>query len=170
MFGLVQFYVIFREHVQDRSPGKKFIAVKMVVFLSFWQSIVLSLLQFFGVIRPITVWSLRDIKGGLQNLLLIVEMLFAAIFHIWAFPYTEYAGSKRPLTIWGSICDVINPADIIVYSIRSFMKTKKKNVLEKKAEADESWVDLSQNSQQYTTSTPLIANYVGGVERGYGDM
>jgi hypothetical protein len=125
MFALAQFYVIFKDDMKEHNPGKKFIAIKFVVFLSFWQNIALNLMQDGGILKPIPHWSLHDVHDGLQNLLIIIEMFIAAIFHIYAFPYREYSERNIRLSVWHSIIDVVNPSDVMRYTKSSFIIRKR---------------------------------------------
>jgi len=170
MFALVQFYVLFREHAASLSPGKKFIAVKMVVFLSFWQNVVLAALQYFGILKSTANWSVRDIHDGVQNFLIVFEMLLAAIFHLYAFPYQDYTtGDYFPLRV--SIVDVINPSDVWKQSLQSFLfwKRKKHVALSALSDDEDPSSDTDhENTIHFSKTEPLLSNHTADVAVDHG--
>ncbi|CAL4928184.1 unnamed protein product [Urochloa decumbens] len=73
------------------NPVPKFIMIKSVVFLTYWQGVLVFLAAKSRLIKN------ADKAADLQNFVLCVEMLIAAIGHLFAFPYKEYAGpNARP--------------------------------------------------------------------------
>jgi hypothetical protein len=87
VYYLVQFYLATREITADFSPGEKFIAVKLIVFLSFWQGVLISVLTAVGVIQPFGPFEVHDIAEGLQNFLVCIEMCVIAFKHRKWFDY-----------------------------------------------------------------------------------
>lgn len=51
LYCLILFYTGTKEELAPIRPLSKFIVVKSVVFLSYWQSVLIDLLVFFGVIK-----------------------------------------------------------------------------------------------------------------------
>jgi len=96
---LVIFFMALREQLTPYDPVPKFVAVKAVVFLCFWQSFVISILARLGVIHAIGSWTTEEVSTGLQNLLICFEMLFAAFFHMRAFPYEIYDTGRTDIPI-----------------------------------------------------------------------
>ena len=39
MYCLLQFYVWLKADLSDHNPGLKIVAIKLVIFLSFWQTV-----------------------------------------------------------------------------------------------------------------------------------
>lgn len=39
MYCLIQFYVQVKNDIQEHSPFLKILSIKLVIFLSFWQSV-----------------------------------------------------------------------------------------------------------------------------------
>lgn len=93
MYCLVLFYFASHEDLAPIRPLSKFLCVKLVVFASFWQSIVIDLLFTFGVIKESESWTIYDEKNlaaGLQDFIICIEMVIAAIAHAYAFPPRDY--------------------------------------------------------------------------------
>jgi len=94
---LVLFYVAFKKELKPYGPVPKFLCIKAVLFLSFWQSVLLAILSRFHLIHDIGKFTTEDVKTGLNNMCLCVEMLMIAYAHKWAFPYEEFEGQAPAL-------------------------------------------------------------------------
>jgi hypothetical protein len=96
MYCLIQFYIQIRLDIKQHSPLLKIAAIKLVIFLSFWQTIVLSFLTSSGAIKANDQLQTPDIKVGLPSMLLCIEMALFSVFHMWAFSWKPYVlGSKQ---------------------------------------------------------------------------
>ncbi len=95
MYCIIQFYLQIRHDIVSHKPLLKVAAIKLVIFLSFWQTWVISLLTSAGAIKVSRHLETPDIKVGIPSFLLCVEMAFFAFFHFFAFSWKEYTpGSK----------------------------------------------------------------------------
>ncbi|KAL8576338.1 hypothetical protein ACOMHN_048905 [Nucella lapillus] len=94
MYCLVLFYKGTKEELAPIRPLPKFLCVKAVVFLSFWQSTVIAALAKLNVIPANGTWvfyhSVEEVATGLQDFLICLEMFLAAIAHYYSFPHTPY--------------------------------------------------------------------------------
>jgi Organic solute transporter Ostalpha len=130
MYSIIQFYLQVRKDIAQHSPLLKVLAIKLVIFLSFWQTIVISLLTGSGIIKPSPKFKTPDIKVGIPSLLLCIEMAFFAFFHLFAFSWRDYttnskvyqqemAAGETPAKYQGgflgikAIAEAANPWDII---------------------------------------------------------
>ncbi|KAL2433399.1 hypothetical protein ABEF95_004086 [Exophiala dermatitidis] len=96
MYCLIQFYVQIKDDIKQHKPLLKVAAIKLVIFLSFWQTICISFLTSTGAIKATNQIQTPDIKVGIPALLLCIEMAIFAVFHIWAFSWRPYTlGSKE---------------------------------------------------------------------------
>ncbi|KAI8961640.1 DUF300-domain-containing protein [Daldinia sp. FL1419] len=96
MFCLIQFYIQLREPLAEHRPFLKVLAIKLVIFLSFWQTIAISLgTSTLHIVNPNAVLAYPDLKVGIPSLMLCVEMALFSILHIWAFPYTPYLETAK---------------------------------------------------------------------------
>lgn len=91
MYCVIQFYIQLKHELAAHRPFLKVLAIKGVIFLSFWQSSAISVATSeFNIISASAKLSYPDISIGLPSLLLCVEMLLFAILHIWAYPWQPY--------------------------------------------------------------------------------
>lgn len=72
------------ERLAPYRPLNKFVTVKAVLFFSFWQSCL------FQVFTSLELFS-RDTGNIVLNLIITVEMVFAAIAQSYAFTYKDFA-------------------------------------------------------------------------------
>lgn len=87
MYCLIQLYVPIRANLAPCKPLLKLFAIKAVVFLTFWQATLLSLLGMFGVVKDTKYMTAADINIGIGSLLETFEMMLFAFLHLRAFPY-----------------------------------------------------------------------------------
>lgn len=91
MYCVIQFYIQLKAELAAHKPGLKVIAIKGVIFLSFWQSAIISVATSeLNIISATAKLAYPDISVGLPSLLLCIEMFLFSIFHIWAYPWQPY--------------------------------------------------------------------------------
>ncbi|CAK9798765.1 Transmembrane protein 184B [Anthophora quadrimaculata] len=132
LYGLFLFYFATRDLLTPFEPVLKFCTVKSVIFLSFWQGVLLAILEKANVISPISLdqsTSAGTVSAGYQNFLICIEMLFAAIALRYAFPYQVYSAgcvtdsrgrSVTMQSISSSLKETMNPKDIMTDAIHNF--------------------------------------------------
>lgn len=89
-YCLVLFFLALKRPLAPHHPLPKFVAIKAIVFLCFWQEIVLIVLTKIHVIREIGSWTAENVTTGIADLLVCFEMLLAALYHRYAFPWQAY--------------------------------------------------------------------------------
>lgn len=114
LYALALFYMACRDLLQPFNPVPKFIIIKSVVFMTYWQVrysiytctskyviFYLTLLVLFGFQGVLVFLAAKynfiktaEEAAQFQNLIICVEMLIAAVGHLYAFPYREYAGAN----------------------------------------------------------------------------
>jgi len=158
MFALLQFYVLFREDMKPYNIGAKFLAVKFVIFLSFWQTVIVSIAAFFHLIAPIKGLTMDQTNNCLENALLSVEMLGAAVWHIYAFSYKDYQlaakkelGPHSPLLL--AMRDVANPVDVLGHSAQSFRPKRKTKSRQPFQNLEDAWVYDETETDVYPEET-----------------
>ncbi|XP_050443827.1 transmembrane protein 184B isoform X2 [Adelges cooleyi] len=139
LYGLFLFYFATRDLLTPYEPVLKFCTIKSVIFLSFWQGVLLAVLEKAKFIDPLIdsngqPTSAGTVSAGYQNFLICIEMLFAALALRAAFPYEIYANnaqtagtghssSSRTVTmqsISSSLKETMNPKDIMTDAIHNF--------------------------------------------------
>ncbi|KAK0545414.1 hypothetical protein OC845_005113 [Tilletia horrida] len=110
MYCVVQFYLPISEELKPYEPVLKFLAVKAVVFLTFWQESFLSMLVVFGAIKDAAHWNTEQIVVGYAAILSCFEMVIFAFLHIRAFSYRPYrpedhTKTTRRLRAFGHVLD-----------------------------------------------------------------
>merc|ERR1719273_500270 len=137
LYALFLFYFATRELLRPFDPVLKFFTIKSVIFLSFWQGVLLALLETIGYILPICDINGKKvdvgagvISAGYQNFLVCIEMFFAAIALRYAFPISVYVtegvingSAGRSVTmqsISSSLKETMNPRDIMTDAIHNF--------------------------------------------------
>jgi len=137
LYALFLFYFATRELLRPFDPVLKFFTIKSVIFLSFWQGVLLALLEAIGYILPICDKAGKKvdveagvISAGYQNFLICIEMFFAAIALRYAFPISVYVtegvingSAGRSVTmqsISSSLKETMNPRDIMTDAIHNF--------------------------------------------------
>ncbi|XP_010843527.1 PREDICTED: transmembrane protein 184B [Bison bison bison] len=128
LYALFLFYFATRELLSPYSPVLKFFMVKSVIFLSFWQGMLLAILEKCGAIPKIHSARVSvgegTVAAGYQDFIICVEMFFAALALRHAFTYKVYADKRvdaqgmsqgprvdpRPPTSWKSASRPCPPA------------------------------------------------------------
>lgn len=127
LYGLILFYNATKDLLSPYEPVWKFLSVKSVIFMSFWQGVILAILEKVGVLRPYTQDAPPGaVAAGYQNFLLCIEMFFASIALRYAFPHeiysygSSYGRSVNMQSISSSLKETINPRDIMTDAIHNF--------------------------------------------------
>lgn len=133
LYALALFYVACKDLLQPFNPVPKFIIIKSVVFLTYWQGVLVFLAAKTGLIKN------AEEAAEFQNFIICVEMLIAAVGHLYAFPYKEYAGANigasRGLT--GSLAHALKLNDFYHDTVHQFAPTYHDYVLYNHNEGDE---------------------------------
>ncbi|KAI4369340.1 hypothetical protein MLD38_017788 [Melastoma candidum] len=133
LYALALFYVACKDLLQPFNPVPKFIIIKSVVFLTYWQGVLVFLAAKSGLIRN------ADEAAKFQDFIICVEMLIAAIGHLYAFPYKEYAGANitGPNGFMGSLGHALKLNDFYHDTVHQFAPTYHEYVLYNHSEGDE---------------------------------
>lgn len=127
LYGLYLFYQATKSLLYPYEPVWKFLTVKSIIFLSFWQGCLFAILQKLGYLKPLSSeMSSGAVAAGYQNFFISIEMLFAAIAFRYAFPYeiycyhNEHRTSVTMQSISNSLKETVNPRDIMTDAIHNF--------------------------------------------------
>lgn len=145
LYGLFLFYEATKHILAKYDPVLKFLTVKSVIFLTFWQGVLLAIFEQMGVIQAFqgkTLLSVGTVAAGWQNFFICIEMCLAAVALRFAFPYQPYmvkdtyfqsstnsgdgpssSGGGRVVTmqtISHNLKETMNPKDIMHDAIHNF--------------------------------------------------
>nr|CAG4647034.1 EOG090X05RX [Megafenestra aurita]SVE92375.1 EOG090X05RX [Megafenestra aurita] len=135
LYALFLFYFATKDLLTPYDPVLKFAIIKSVIFLSFWQGVLLAVLESLEIIAPIygadgsPSTNAGTVSAGYQNFLVCIEMGFAAVALRYAFPVTVYAQNcatdsrGRTVTmqsISSSLKETVNPKDIMTDAFHNF--------------------------------------------------
>lgn len=116
LYCLLMFYAATKDDLAPIKPLWKFLTVKMVVFFSFWQSLVILILVRMRVIVSKDSWTeydVQDVATGLQDFLVCIEMFIAAIAHAYAFSPREYRDPNvTPRPFLRSVWEMFDVRDV----------------------------------------------------------
>ncbi|XP_068160792.1 transmembrane protein 184ba [Antennarius striatus] len=132
LYALFLFYFSTRDLLSPYSPMLKFFMVKSVIFLSFWQGMLLAILEKCGAIPQINSVEVSvgegTVAAGYQNFIICIEMFFAALTLRHAFTYKVYMdksldaqGLRAPMkSISSSLKETMSPGDMVQDAIHNF--------------------------------------------------
>eukprot|EP00906_Rhabdomonas_costata_P034134 RCo048024 len=92
MVHLIWFYHNMKEELAGCWPLPKLLCIKGVVFLTFFQGMLIGILVKAGVIQPQGHYTAGDVATALQFYILCWEMLVFAGLQAHYYPYNEYDG------------------------------------------------------------------------------
>ncbi|XP_002992534.2 transmembrane protein 184B [Selaginella moellendorffii] len=121
LYVLVLFYVACADLLRPYKALPKFIIIKSVVFLTYWQGVGVYIVAKMGYIKT------ADEAEIVQNFLVCFEMLIAAMGHVYAFPYKQYAeanvGGSGNLSFWASLSHALSLNDVVHDTLHQFAPT-----------------------------------------------
>ncbi|XP_059900809.1 transmembrane protein 184B-like isoform X1 [Gadus macrocephalus] len=141
LYALFLFYFAARDLLVPYNPMLKFFMVKSVIFLSFWQGMLLAILEKCGAIPQISSAEVSvgegTVAAGYQNFIICIEMFFASVALRHAFTYKVYMdkrldaygsfpnygqyGRCAPMkSISSSLKETMNPGDMVQDAIHNF--------------------------------------------------
>lgn len=122
MYALVLFYVVAKNELKPYNVVPKFLSIKFIIMMAFWQSVFVAGLVQVNVIHDTTKWSTDNISTGVQNALICVEMLIVSIWHLSAFNHNEFASQGPGRTnIYESMLISFNMVDVFKEIYHSFV-------------------------------------------------
>lgn len=122
LYALLIFYMGTHELLEPFRPLLKFVLVKSVIFLTFWQGLFISICVGAGLVP-----SAED-GNAIQNFLICVEMLPAAVFMIFAFPWKEFASESAGLGRT-AVGHAMSLGDVVSDTVHQFAPTYQNYVL-----------------------------------------
>ena len=91
LYGLVYFYAGTKEFLEGKGALAKFLCIKAIIFLSYWQGFAIAILAAANVLPTFNYWTKEEAPQGLQDFLICIEMLLVAFAHKFCFGSDDYA-------------------------------------------------------------------------------
>lgn len=129
LYALLLFYMGTHELLEPFRPLLKFVLVKSVIFLTFWQGLFISIAVGTGAVPSATEGN------NIQNFLICVEMFPAAICIIFAFPWRDFADGNGAGGAGGgglapdAVTHAMSLRDVVTDTMHQFAPTYQKYVL-----------------------------------------
>lgn len=139
IYCLILFYLAFKEDLAPIKPLYKFLTIKAVVFLSFWQAVFIAFLAYIGVIKDDPRWqeyNKENVAIGLQNFLVCIEMFLASFVHHKVFSFMQHVRDKQwkmRLTLGQQMHHIFDVKDLKEQMIKT-VKGEKNNTPQKEKE------------------------------------
>ncbi|TVY91329.1 Transmembrane protein 184-like protein [Lachnellula willkommii] len=117
LYSLGMFWVIMSKDLQPFRPVPKFLCVKLIIFASYWQGFLLSILVWLGAIPDnVEGYTADNLAAAIQDALICIEMPIFAVAHWYAFSWHDYADvtiSAARMPVWYAIRDAFGVRDLI---------------------------------------------------------
>lgn len=115
LYCLALFWYCLHDDLKPYRPLSKFLCIKVIIFFSYWQGLVMSVLVYLGLIPGSPENNVAEVT---QNVLMSFEMVGFAIGHWYAFSYHDYAavsmiGFAR-LPVFYAMRDAFGIVDLII--------------------------------------------------------
>lgn len=92
LYCLIQFYSVTKERLAPIKPLAKFLTFKSIVFLTWWQGVIVAFLFSTGYFKGHLA---KELKTRIQDYIICIEMGISAIIHLYVFPSTPYQHGER---------------------------------------------------------------------------
>ena len=159
LYGLLMFYRGAYDLLKPHKPLAKFMLVKAVIFLTFWQGAFIALAVATGNVAS------SEEGRATQDFLVCVEMVFASIFMHIAFPYYVYANRSGVSRFVANVGHALSVGDVLDDTVHQFGRTYQEYTLHGAHDNSSS----ASQGQQMTTMTRTVGRddrdgRKGGVE------
>lgn len=94
LYDLALFWYCLYQDLAPYRPFPKFLCIKIIIFFSYWQGVLLAILVWVGVIHDVGFYTPNNVAQAIQNTLMCIEMLGFAVGHWYAFTYKEFASDS----------------------------------------------------------------------------
>ncbi|KAM3388803.1 hypothetical protein ACQJBY_011128 [Aegilops geniculata] len=117
LYCLVEWYTATKDELAHIKPLAKFLSFKSIVFLTWWQGVVIAIMYSLGLLRSPLAQSLQ-LKSSIQDFIICIEMGIASAVHLYVFPAKPYEllGNQSPgnISVLGDYAssDPIDPEEV----------------------------------------------------------
>ncbi|KAI1112794.1 DUF300-domain-containing protein [Nemania sp. NC0429] len=128
LYSLGLFWVCMHDDLLPYRPVPKFLCIKLIIFASYWQGFLLSILVWLGAIPDdVPEYSPDNLAAAIQDALICIEMPAFAIAHWYAFSWHDYADntiSSARMPVKYATRDAFGIVDLIEDSKETFRGDK----------------------------------------------
>ncbi|WVZ83731.1 hypothetical protein U9M48_030849, partial [Paspalum notatum var. saurae] len=89
LYCLVEWYTATKDELAHIQPLAKFLSFKSIVFLTWWQGVIIAIMYSLGLVRSPLAQSL-ELKTSIQDFIICIEMGIASVVHLYVFPAKPY--------------------------------------------------------------------------------
>jgi len=100
LYYLVLYYMATKEELAPFRPVGKFLCIKAVIFFSFWQGLLISLLATLKIVHQFSTISQGNVGRVLQDFAICIEMFVLSIVHHYVFPYKDFSDPNKVPFLW----------------------------------------------------------------------
>lgn len=90
IYCMVLLYFCVHEQISPIRPLHKFFSIKMIIFFTYWQGLLISILLSMGIITNNSKHDASTIAIQMQEFLICFEMLLFALYNIYAFQSSDF--------------------------------------------------------------------------------
>ncbi|CAO3565166.1 unnamed protein product [Mortierella alpina] len=123
LYCLGMFFMATQEDLEDFRPIPKFLCIKVLFLVSFYQGVAISILVATGVMRSTTPES----AVAIQDFLICLEMIFVGLGHWYAFSHRDYVENdiqSARLPVYYAVRDACGIQDVIQDSLETLKGTR----------------------------------------------
>lgn len=120
LYALVYLYLGLRDFLEGKNALSKFLCFKAVVFLSYWQGLMIAVLVAVNWMPTYkgTLWTTdEEAHEGMQRMLICIEMLGISVSHKVAFGTKEWTKNAVLVDDWSQVSvtttSIVNDAAVI---------------------------------------------------------
>jgi hypothetical protein len=128
LYSLALFWVCMHHDLVPFRPWPKFLCVKLVVFASYWQGFLLSILVWLRAIPDsVEGYTPDNLAAAIQDALICCEMPIFAVAHWYAFSWHDFADqtvSSARMPVKFAMRDAFGVVDLIEDTKETFSGTK----------------------------------------------
>ncbi|EAQ88004.1 hypothetical protein CHGG_04623 [Chaetomium globosum CBS 148.51] len=128
LYSLGLFWVCMHNDLKPFRPVPKFLCVKLVIFASYWQGFLLSILVWLGAIPDqVEGYTPDNLAAAIQDFLICIEMPAFAVAHWYAFSWHDFADNRiasARMPVWYAARDAFGIRDLIQDSKETFSGDK----------------------------------------------
>ncbi|KAJ4811772.1 organic solute transporter ostalpha protein (DUF300) [Rhynchospora pubera] len=114
LYCLVHFYTATKEELAQIKPLYKFLMFKSIVFLTWWQGVIIAIMYSLGLLRS-PIAQEFETKTTIQDFIICIEMGLASVAHLYVFPakpYEQITNLKlKNVAVLGDYASVDCPVD-----------------------------------------------------------